>query len=48
MDHHWVVAFDIEDADLEQRPIRCWANEHRQVVFQSYRSRRVANCMPYV
>lgn len=48
MDHDWVVAFDIEDADLEQRPIRCWAYEHRQVVVEAYSSHRVAHGMPDV
>ena len=48
MDHDWVVAFDVEDADLEQCSVRCWAYEHRQVVIEEYSSHRVANGMPYV
>jgi hypothetical protein len=48
VDHDWVVAFDIEDADLEQRSIRCWAYEHRQVVVEEYLSHRVAHGMPDV
>jgi hypothetical protein len=32
MDHDWVVAFDIEDTDLEQRPVRSWTDQHRQVI----------------
>jgi hypothetical protein len=48
VDHDWVVAFDVEDADLKQRPVRCWADEHCQVVVQEYSSHRIANCMPYV
>ena len=48
MDHNWVLAFDVEDADLKQRPVRCWANEHRQVVVEKYSSHRIANGMPYV
>ena len=48
MDHDWVVAFYVEDADLKQRPVCCWADEHCQVVIQEYLSHRVANCMPYV
>jgi hypothetical protein len=28
MDNDWVIAFDVEDADLEQRTVRCWADEH--------------------
>jgi hypothetical protein len=48
MDHDWVLAFDVEDADLKQRPVRCRANEHRQVVVEKYSSHRIANGMPYV
>ena len=48
MDHDWVVAFYVEDADLEQCPVRFWADEHRQVVIEMYSSHRVANGMPYV
>lgn len=48
MDHDWVVAFDVEDADLEQRSVCCWAYKHRQVVIEKYSSRRVAHGMPYV
>jgi hypothetical protein len=48
VDHDWVVTFDVEDADLEQRSVRCWAYEHRQVVVQKYSSHRVAHGMPYV
>jgi hypothetical protein len=48
VDHDWVVTFDVEDADLEQRSVRCWAYEHRQVVIEMYSSHRVANGMPYV
>ena len=48
VDDDWVVAFDVEDADLKQRPICCWADKHGQVVIQRYPSHRVANGMPYV
>jgi hypothetical protein len=48
VDHDWVVAFDVEDADLEQCSVCCWAYEHRQVVVEVYSSHRVANGMPYV
>ena len=48
MDDYWVVAFDVEDADLEQRPVCCWADEHGQVVIQRDSSHSVANGMPYV
>src|SRR5271163_1560694 len=48
MDHDWVVASDVEDADLKQRAVRCWAYEHRQIVVEEYSSHRVANGMPYV
>jgi hypothetical protein len=48
VDRDWVVAFDVEDADLEQCSVRCWAYEHRQVVIEEYSSYRVANGMPYV
>jgi hypothetical protein len=34
VDHDRVVAFYLEDADLEKRPVCCWADEHRQVVVQ--------------
>jgi hypothetical protein len=43
-----ITAFDVEDADLEQRPVCCWADEHRQVVIEKYSSHRVPNGMPYV
>ncbi len=48
MDHDWVVAFDIEDADLKERPVRRRADEHRQVVVERYSSHRIANRVPYV
>jgi hypothetical protein len=48
MDHDWVVAFYVEDADLEQRSVRCWAYEHRQVVVKEDSSHCVAHGMPYV
>jgi hypothetical protein len=32
VDHDWVVAFHVEDADLEQCPVRCWADEHTQQI----------------
>jgi hypothetical protein len=48
MDHDWVVAFYVEDADLKQRPVRCWAYEHRQLVVEKYSSHRVTHGMPYV
>lgn len=48
MDYDWVVALEVQDADLEQRPVCCWADEHDQVVIQKYPSHRVANGMPYV
>jgi len=44
----WVIAFCVEDADLEQRSVRCWAYEHRQVVVEKGSSHRVAHGMPYV
>jgi hypothetical protein len=28
VDYDWVVAFYVEDADLEQRPVGGWADEH--------------------
>jgi len=48
VDYDWVVAFYVEDADLKQRPVGCWADKHHQVVIQKYPSHRVANGMPYV
>lgn len=48
MDHDWVVAFDIEDANLQQRPINGWADQHHQVFIQKDSSHRVPNCMPYL
>ena len=48
MDHDWILALDVEDADLEQRPVSCWADEHRQVIVEKYSSHRIANCMPYI
>lgn len=48
MDHDWVIAFNVEDADLEQRPVCCWSDEHRQVVIEKYSSHRIANGMPYI
>jgi hypothetical protein len=48
MDHDWVLAFDVEDADLKQHPVRCWANKHRQVVVEKNSSHRIANGMPCV
>lgn len=48
VDYHGVFALHVENADLEQRPVSGWADEHRQVVIQKYPSHRVANGMPYV
>jgi len=48
VDHDWVVAFYVEDADLEQCPVCCWADEHCQGVIEKYSSHRIANGMPYI
>jgi hypothetical protein len=43
MDHDWVLAFYVEDADLQQHSVRCWAYEHCQVVVERYSSHRVTH-----
>jgi hypothetical protein len=48
VDYDRVVVLYVENADLEQRPVSGWADEHRQVVIQNYPSHRVAHGMPYV
>ena len=42
----WVIAIDVEHADLEQRSVGCRANEDDQVIIEDYPSHGVANGMP--
>jgi hypothetical protein len=48
MDDDWVIAFDVEHADLEQCSVGRWADEHGQVIIQDHSSHGVANGVPYV
>ena len=48
VDHDWVVAFEIEDANLKQRPINRGADQHDQALIQRDLSHRVPNRMPYL
>jgi hypothetical protein len=48
MDDNWVIAFDVKHADLEQRFVGCWADEHDQVIIQKHSSHGVAKGVPYV
>jgi hypothetical protein len=43
VDHDWVVSIRVEDADLKQRSIEGWADEHCEVVVQTYFSHGVAH-----
>jgi len=48
VDDDWVIALDVEDSDLEQRPVCCWADEHGQLVIEEDSSHRVAHGVPCV
>ena len=48
MDDDWVIAFDIEYTDLEQRSVGRWSDEYHQVIVQEHTPHGVANGMPYV
>ncbi len=48
MDDDWVIALDIEYADLKQRSVGPRSDEHHQVIVQKHAPHGVANRMPYV
>jgi hypothetical protein len=48
MDDDWVIAFDVEHADLEKYSVGCWADEHDQVIIQAHSPHGVAKGVPYV
>jgi len=45
MDDHWVVSIKVEDAELQQRPVGGWSDEHGQVLFHVDPAHRVANAV---
>ncbi len=48
MDDDWIIALDIEHADLEQRSVGCRSDEHHQVIIEKDAPHSVANGVPYV
>lgn len=48
VDDDGVLAVDVEDADLEQRSVARWPDQHDQVIIEEHSSHRVANGVPYV
>jgi hypothetical protein len=40
-----IVAIEVEHAEFEQRSVRRWPDEHRQVLIHPHSAHRVAKCV---